>query len=83
MGGVAVEGVGDGRCGVVGGVAVEGVGDGRCGVVGRWASGFTLHAVCIHVPTSYSTVMSTSCTVHHIHILLLPHMMYGRGPYPR
>ena len=25
VGGVAVEGVGDGRCGVVGGVAVEGV----------------------------------------------------------
>ena len=49
VGGVAVEGVGDGRCGVVGGVAVEGVGDGRCGVVGEWASGFALHVVCINV----------------------------------
>ena len=33
----------------MGGVAVEGVGDGRCGVVGEWASGFALHVVCMHV----------------------------------
>ena len=49
VGGVTVEDVGDGRCGVVTGIAVEDVGDGRCDVVSGWASGFALHAVCMHV----------------------------------
>ena len=33
----------------MGGVTVEGVGGGRCGVVGEWATGFALLAVFIHV----------------------------------
>ena len=58
---VAVEGVGDGRCGVVGGVAVEGVvmggvvwcggvavesvGDGRCG---KWMGWWVCSASCVY-----------------------------------
>ena len=67
VGGVAVEGVGDGRCGVVGGVAVEGVCDGRWGITGPVS---LLCMLCACMSTSHSTVMSTSCTVHHIHVLL-------------
>ena len=52
---------------LVGGVAVEGVGDGRCGVTGPVS---LLCMLCAYMSTSQSTVMSTSCTVHHIHVLL-------------
>ena len=74
VGGVAVEGVGDGRCGVVGGVAVEGVGDGRCGVVGEWASGFALHVVCMHVHFSINRL---SCLLP----VLCTTFMYSNCPY--
>ena len=80
-GGVAVEGVGDGRYGVVGGVAVEGVGDGGCG---GWVGQWVCSACCVHTcPLRSPLSCLLPVTVHHIHVLLLPHMMYGRGPYPR
>ena len=50
---------------MVGGVAVEGVGDGRCGVVGGWAGGFTLHAVCVAVCVhAVMLSSSTQSTLH-------------------